>query len=155
MRVAVLGMGHMGRAVATRLLTRGHAVTVWNRTPGRAGEVVRAGAAEASSPPEAARGTAATLMSLTDDQAVLSVMRRLIELGGEPDPPVIVDMSTVAPGTSRSLRDVAPRRRFLAAPIIGAPEAVVDGTASGLVGGERRFADTLEPLWSAIYRFRP
>ncbi|RCG31687.1 NAD(P)-dependent oxidoreductase [Sphaerisporangium album] len=151
MRVAVIGMGNMGRAVATRLLARGHEVAVWNRTPGRADGVVRAGATEASSPPEAARGAAAAMMSLTDDQAVLGVMRALIELEGDPEPPVIVDMSTVAPGTSRSLRDVAPRRRFLAAPIIGAPQAILDGAASGLVGGERRFADALEPLWPDLF----
>ena len=36
MRIAVLGMGRMGRAVAGRLLAGGHEVTVWNRSPGKA-----------------------------------------------------------------------------------------------------------------------
>ena len=34
MRIAVLGMGKMGHAVAGRLLEGGHEVTVWNRSPG-------------------------------------------------------------------------------------------------------------------------
>src|SRR2546426_12770067 len=44
MDIAVLGMGRMGRALAGRLLEGGHRVTVWNRTKGKAGELVAAGA---------------------------------------------------------------------------------------------------------------
>ena len=52
MEIAVLGMGHMGRALAGRLLDGGHQVKVWNRSKGRAGEVVSEGAREAASVPE-------------------------------------------------------------------------------------------------------
>lgn len=151
MRVAVLGMGHMGRAVARRLLSHGYDVRVWNRTPGKAAEVVEAGAAEASSPVEAARDVEAVLMSLADDQAVLTVMGRLAELGSGPDGPIVVDMSTVSPETSRRLRDMVPGRRFLAAPIIGAPQTVFASMASSLVGGDRRLLDRLEPVWSRVF----
>jgi 3-hydroxyisobutyrate dehydrogenase-like beta-hydroxyacid dehydrogenase len=33
--VTILGMGAMGRALATALVKAGHEVTTWNRTPGR------------------------------------------------------------------------------------------------------------------------
>jgi 3-hydroxyisobutyrate dehydrogenase-like beta-hydroxyacid dehydrogenase len=33
MRLAILGMGRMGHALAERLLSGGHEVSVWNRTP--------------------------------------------------------------------------------------------------------------------------
>ena len=36
MRLSVLGMGNMGHALASRLLERGHDVTIWNRTAGKA-----------------------------------------------------------------------------------------------------------------------
>ncbi|HEY8200332.1 MAG TPA: NAD(P)-binding domain-containing protein, partial [Actinomycetota bacterium] len=49
MDVAVLGMGRMGRALAGRLLEGGHRVAVWNRSKGKAGEIVSAGAREAQS----------------------------------------------------------------------------------------------------------
>ncbi|WP_188307091.1 NAD(P)-binding domain-containing protein, partial [Streptomyces sp. CBMA123] len=42
--VAVLGLGPMGRALAGALLAAGHPVTVWNRTPGREGELLARGA---------------------------------------------------------------------------------------------------------------
>jgi len=39
MRITILGMGNMGRAFAARALDKGHEVTVWNRSPGRAGDL--------------------------------------------------------------------------------------------------------------------
>ncbi|WP_248964575.1 NAD(P)-dependent oxidoreductase [Sphaerisporangium perillae] len=151
MQIAVLGMGNMGRAVAGRLVSHRHEVTVWNRTPGKAAEVIEAGATEASSPAEAAQGVDAVMMSLADDRAALEVMGQLTGLGSGPDAPIIVDMSTVAPDTSRKLADMAPGNRFVAAPIIAAPKTVLEGMASGLLGGDRRLVDHLEPLWSRIF----
>ncbi|MEV0422356.1 NAD(P)-dependent oxidoreductase [Streptosporangium canum] len=177
MRVSVLGMGSMGRAVALRLLGRGHAVRVWNRTPGKASEVIDAGAAEVSSPAEAARDADAVLMSLADDRAVREVMARLAESGSAPGSgsgsgsglgsgsasdagsgpgaesgaPVVADMSTVSPDTSRALAGLAPGGRSVAAPVIGGPQAVVDGQAMGLLGGERGLVDRLGPVWQDLF----
>ncbi|MER5648063.1 NAD(P)-dependent oxidoreductase [Streptosporangium sp. NPDC002524] len=149
MHVAVLGMGMMGRAMARRLLARGFPVTVWNRTPGRAEELVGLGAVEAASPAEAARKAEGVLLSLADDRAVREVMSQLTGIGS--DGPVVADMSTVAPDTSRALRDMAPGGRFVAAPVIGWPPAVAEGQASVLVGGEREVADVLKPVWSEVF----
>ena len=44
MKVAVIGLGRMGHALAERLLKEGHQVNVWNRTPGRAGALQEQGA---------------------------------------------------------------------------------------------------------------
>jgi 3-hydroxyisobutyrate dehydrogenase-like beta-hydroxyacid dehydrogenase len=154
MRVAVFGMGNMGRALALRLLERGHVVKIWNRTPGKASEVIEAGAVESPSPAEAARGTEAMLMSLADDQAVREVMTRLADLGLDPGGPIVADMSTVSPGTSRALVDLAPGGRFVAAPIVGGPQAVVEGQAVGLLGGERDLVDRLKPIWSDVFTVR-
>ncbi|MFC4533013.1 NAD(P)-dependent oxidoreductase [Sphaerisporangium dianthi] len=151
MQIAVLGMGNMGRAVAGRLTAQGHRLSVWNRTPGKAGEVVAAGAVEASSAAEAARDADTVIMSLADDRAVLDVMERITEQRSAPDSQVVVDMSTVSPRTSRRLADMAPGHRFVAAPIIAAPKTVLDGMASGLLGGERRLVDRLEPLWVRLF----
>src|SRR6202012_4152546 len=53
MRIAILGMGNMGRAFAARALETGHQTTVWNRSPGRAQALVADGAVEARSPARA------------------------------------------------------------------------------------------------------
>ncbi len=43
-RVAVIGTGVIGAGIAVNLLRNGHDVTVWNRTPERAADVVTEGA---------------------------------------------------------------------------------------------------------------
>ncbi|MBP2706200.1 NAD(P)-dependent oxidoreductase [Microbispora sp. RL4-1S] len=148
MRVAVLGMGQMGRALARRLLRNEYAVTVWNRTPGRAGEVLDEGGVEASAPEEAAAGKDAVVLSLSDDAAVRAVMERLT--GMEPGP-IVVDTSTVSPGTSRALRELAPGHRFVAAPIAGGPAALLEGKATTLIGGAEALVSRLEPIWADLY----
>lgn len=50
MKTAVLGMGRMGRALASRLLDTDHHVTVWNRTRGPADELTARGVTEAADP---------------------------------------------------------------------------------------------------------
>ena len=42
-KIAFLGLGQMGAPMATRLLQAGHELTVWNRTPDRLREAVKAG----------------------------------------------------------------------------------------------------------------
>ncbi|WP_271215379.1 NAD(P)-dependent oxidoreductase [Streptosporangium carneum] len=148
--MAVLGMGGMGRALARRLLARGHTVRVWNRTPGKAAEVVEAGAVEASSPMDAAYDVEGVLMSLADDRASRDVMARLTGLGAN-ETPIIADMSTVSPATSRELRETAPGRRFVAAPIVGGPATVAQGQAMGLLGGEREHVRRLDPVWRDVF----
>ncbi|GAA1590141.1 hypothetical protein GCM10009789_49700 [Kribbella sancticallisti] len=55
-KVAVVGLGVMGRGMAANLLKNGHEVVVWNRTASRAEEFVAAGAKAARTPAEAAAG---------------------------------------------------------------------------------------------------
>lgn len=53
--VTIIGLGPMGQAMARTLLTAGHDVTVWNRTPARAESLVGQGARLAATPAEAIR----------------------------------------------------------------------------------------------------
>lgn len=149
MRTAVLGMGRMGQAVALRLRAGGHGVGVWNRTPGRAGAVVAAGAHEARSIAEAVHGAEVVLLSLTDDDAVREVATGPEGVRAAIGGAVLVDTSTVSPTTSRDMA-AAFAGRMAAAPILGGPQAVADGAATYLLGGPREVVDPLEPLWSAL-----
>ena len=53
MKLAVLGLGNMGSALAHCLLKAGHEVSVWNRTPEKAGALAEAGATNCASSDDA------------------------------------------------------------------------------------------------------
>jgi 3-hydroxyisobutyrate dehydrogenase len=148
MDVAVLGMGRMGRALAGRLLEGGHRVTVWNRSKGKAGEVVAAGAREAGSVADAVEGVDVALTSLANDDAVRAVA--LGELRSSiGDGTIYADSSTVSPGLSAELAE-AFRGRFLAMPVLGSPAAVSAGQAVFLAGGDAGVVDRLGPVISSL-----
>ena len=68
-RVAFLGLGRMGSAMASRLLARGYDVAVYNRTAARAEALVAAGARLAATPRAACAGTDAVVAMVADDVA--------------------------------------------------------------------------------------
>lgn len=135
MRITVVGLGHMGSALAVRLAGAGQEVRVWNRSPGKAGDAVAAGAVEAPSLEEGVAGADVVLTMLSDDAAVRGLvlgdggLGRLVEGAGG----VYVDSSTVSPGLSAELAGAI--GRYAAMPVLGSPEAVTSGQATLLLGG--------------------
>ncbi|GGV84797.1 6-phosphogluconate dehydrogenase [Streptomyces griseoloalbus] len=74
--VTVLGLGPMGRALAGAFLEAGLRVTVWNRTPGRDGELVARGATSAASPEEAVAAAPLTVVCVVNYDASDAVLRQ-------------------------------------------------------------------------------
>ncbi|NUS12092.1 MAG: NAD(P)-dependent oxidoreductase [Streptomyces sp.] len=72
--VTVLGLGPMGRALAAAFRAAGHPVTVWNRTPGREGDLPQRGAAVAGSVRDAVRAGEVVVACLIDYDAVHAVL---------------------------------------------------------------------------------
>ena len=146
MRISVLGMGRMGRALAGRLLDGGHDVTIWNRTPGRAPELVGRGATEAGSAPEAAARAEIVVTILANDDAVRAVTGPDGGIRGAlADDALYVDASTVSPELSSELAGAFPR--FVAMPILGSPSQVAGGQAIYLIGADDGAAAMVEPLF--------
>jgi 3-hydroxyisobutyrate dehydrogenase-like beta-hydroxyacid dehydrogenase len=148
MWVAVLGMGRMGHSLAERLLAGGHTVTVWNRTPGKADDLLAQGARQAATPAEAAAGSELTLTSLADDSAVRAVVMGPDGAAAGLTDGVLVDASTVAPQTTAQLSEAA--GRFLASPILGSPTAVLGGEATYVIGGPRADHDRAQPVYETL-----
>jgi 3-hydroxyisobutyrate dehydrogenase len=74
MNVGLIGLGHMGLPMACRLATAGFPLTVWNRSPGRAGPAAKAGATVAVAGPELAENSDVVITMLADGAAVRSVL---------------------------------------------------------------------------------
>lgn len=150
MKSTVLGLGSMGAALANRLLETGHTVTVWNRSPGKAGDLLGRGVREASSLADAVNGAEVVFTLLADDKAVRAVAIDGKVAGMLSPEAVLVDMSTVSPDTSRVVAAAAPDGRFIDAPILGRPQAFGAGRATLLVGGDRDLVESLDPLWNDL-----
>jgi 3-hydroxyisobutyrate dehydrogenase-like beta-hydroxyacid dehydrogenase len=148
MDVTVLGMGQMGSALAARLLESGHRVAVWNRSKGKAAELVSAGAREASRVADAVRGVDVVITMLSDDAAV-----RAVALGdlrsSIGDNTIYANCSTVSPELNGELAGAFPGR-FVAMPIMGTPATVRAGKATYLAGGPGGVVDRLGPVLSSL-----
>jgi 3-hydroxyisobutyrate dehydrogenase-like beta-hydroxyacid dehydrogenase len=131
-RVAVVGTGAIGSAVVRVLLKGGYDVTVWNRTAGRAAELVAEGAVRAGSVQEAVSSAPLVLLTLTDHAAARQCLTQ-VDLSGQ----TIVGMYT---GTAGDARQAAAQvgdlgGRYLDAGIQTAPEAIGTDAATILYSG--------------------
>jgi len=149
-KVTVLGLGTMGSALAGRLLETGHQVTIWNRTPGKAADLVSAGGREATSLKDAVYGAQVVFTLVTNDAAVRAIVLEGNVVGMLGEDAVLADMSTVSPDTSREIGAATPGGRFIDAPILGGPEPFGQGKARLLLGGRKDLIDGLERLWSDL-----
>src|SRR6478672_509921 len=100
-RVAFLGLGTMGAAMAANLARAGFAVTGWNRTPGRAPELADLGVGLAGSPAAAVAAADIVVVCVSDTpdvEAVLFGAEGVVEGAGEGT--LVIDCSTIAPSGS-------------------------------------------------------
>lgn len=139
-RVAFLGLGVMGSAMAGHLAAAGYEVTVYNRTAAKA----RAWAARnqgrvKDSPAGAAEGAGIVFACVGDDDDV-----REVALGpegafaGMKEGAIFVDHTTASAELARELGTVASERGlgFLDAPVSGGQSGAENGTLAVMVGGE-------------------
>jgi len=149
MRVAFLGLGIMGRAMASNLVKAGHEVTVWNRSAGKDVE----GARTAATPAEAARGAEVVWMCLADTQAVESVL--FGPQGAEESLApgmIVVDSSTISPTATRKFAERVAARgaHYVDAPVTGSKAGAEAGTLIFMVGGDDADVEALKPLFAAM-----
>jgi 3-hydroxyisobutyrate dehydrogenase-like beta-hydroxyacid dehydrogenase len=149
MRIAVIGLGRMGHALADRLLEAGHQVSVWNRTPGRAGALHEQGAQVMGSADEVGDECDAVFLCLADDRSTLDVAAPQGRARSAWAQTLVVNTGTVAPDVITALGH-AYGQRFVNAHIIAAPQAVRSGAAKFIVGGPAAARDALRPLWDVF-----
>ncbi|MGA4843932.1 NAD(P)-dependent oxidoreductase [Streptomyces sp. G45] len=148
--VTVLGLGLMGKALAAALLAAGHPTTVWNRTPGKAGDLVAKGAVAADSVADALAASPLIVVCLSDATAVRATLAPHRDaLAGR----TLVNLTS---GTSEEARDLATLTgdyldgAIMAIPdVIGRPEAFL--LFSGAPEAFEQHRDTLSRLGSATF----
>jgi 3-hydroxyisobutyrate dehydrogenase-like beta-hydroxyacid dehydrogenase len=154
MKIGFIGLGHMGSAMANRLIAAGHELKVYNRTPEKTKPFAQRGAAIAVSPREAATGVDLLVSMLADDAAVAStvLIGENSALSGLPRGSVHLSASTISPDLSirlaRSHRDAG--QRYVAAPVLGRPEAAEQGELVIIAAGAAEAIEACRPLFDVL-----
>lgn len=152
-RVAFLGVGTMGSGMIANLLAAGHNVTVYNRSPERAEEVVVKGATRAATIADAVRGANYVMYCLADDGAVEQVV---LGPGGVAESvaqsSLVIDLSTISPELGMREHEEYARRgvRFLDAPVFGSRNEAADGGLWIVVGGAEADFESALPVLEPI-----
>ncbi len=161
-KVGFVGLGTMGAAMAANLARAGFPLTVWNRTPGRAGPLLALGAVEAPSPREVARASDVVVTCVTDSPQVAEVLFGPDGLAeGLGSGSMLIDCSTISPASAREMaaRLAVGGVAMLDAPVSGGSEGAVAGTLTIMVGGEpsdvERAHDVLHAMGRTVTHLGP
>ena len=152
MTVGFIGLGNMGAAIAGRLVKGGETLVVWNRSPEPAERfAAETGARRAASPAEALQADVAFSM-LADDAAVEATLVGSGALEAARKGLVNVNCATVSVALAERLearhRDLG--LAYVAAPVLGRPDAAAAGQLHVLAAGEPAAVAKVRPLLELI-----
>ena len=147
--IGFIGLGLMGRPMATNLLKAGYPLIVHSRSPQPVETLVALGAARAESPADVARQVTRIITMVPDSADVEQVLEgangvfSALQRGT-----IIIDNSSIAPGVARRLAGKAKSlgAQMLDAPVSGGEIGAVGGTLSIMVGGDADAFDTVKPI---------
>ncbi|MBT3306208.1 MAG: NAD(P)-dependent oxidoreductase [Alphaproteobacteria bacterium] len=153
-KIAFIGTGNMGTAMAGRLIDAGHSVRVYNRSPAKAAPLTERGATIAATPGEAAHGAEAVFAMLSDDEASKAVW--LGEdgalAGGMADNGFVVECSTLSHKWVLELAGAARNLglRYIDSPVTGIPAQAEAGELTLLVGADEKDLTAARPLLAPL-----
>lgn len=147
MRIGFVGPGLMGAGMIRNLAAAGHEVTVYARTPAR---VEGLPATPAATVAEAVDGRELMCSCVTDSEDVRQVVRAALEATAPP--PVIVELSTIAPAVARELAEECAARgvAYLDCPVSGGPPGAEAGTLAIMCGGDANAYAAAAPALDAM-----
>jgi 3-hydroxyisobutyrate dehydrogenase len=149
-KVAVLGTGIIGAAVARNLAHADFEVVAWNRTPDRADPLAADGVRVARSAGEAVAGADAIVTALSDADATADVMADA--LAEAPAGVVWVQLSTVGLEGAERLAALATDAgaALIDAPVLGTKKPADDGKLIVLAAGEPAARERCAGIFDAI-----
>jgi 3-hydroxyisobutyrate dehydrogenase-like beta-hydroxyacid dehydrogenase len=144
-----VGLGVMGGNMVERLLSKGHTVTGYNRTRGKAERLIKLGMRWAESPRAAAASADLVLCMVTNSAALQAVAEGPNGiLAGLSKGKVLVEMSTVSPEVSRALACKVREKGadMVDSPVSGSVVTLQQGKLSVMVGGRKETFERIKPV---------
>jgi 3-hydroxyisobutyrate dehydrogenase len=155
LQIGIAGTGRMGAAIAARLLDGGHAVTVWNRTPGKTDALAAGGAMVAATPRELSTAADTIITMLTDAAAIEAAYHGESGLlAGDVRGKLFIDMSTVRPEIETALAAKVRKKgaALIECPVGGTVGPARDGKLFGFVGGDAGDVERARPVLDELCR---
>ena len=161
-RVALLGIGTMGRGMGANLLKAGFPLTIYNRTRAKAGPLAAQGATVASTPADAAKSADVVISILADDSASREAWLGKNGALAEMSPgSIVIECGTLSPGWITELDKQTNMRGIglVEAPVTGSRPQAEAGQLVFLCGTDEATLDriraVLESMSKAIIHFGP
>jgi 3-hydroxyisobutyrate dehydrogenase-like beta-hydroxyacid dehydrogenase len=129
-RIAVVGLGNLGRALAETFLRSGHPTTVWNRSAGKAEALADGGATVAATAAEAIAAADLVVIALLDSSAAREVLAGAADVARGR---TLVNLTSGGPGDARELAEWAAEHdtEYLHGAVYAVPQTI--GTAESSV----------------------
>ena len=149
MKIGFIGLGNLGTPIAENLVQKGHALLVYNRTAAKAQPLIAKGATLARSVKEVAASSDIVFSIVSDDAALNHItlggdgIAANLKAGG-----IHVSLSTILPATATQLHGVHQQHsnHYLAAPLMGRPEAARARKLNFLVSGDAALIAMVKPF---------
>jgi 3-hydroxyisobutyrate dehydrogenase len=137
----------MGVPMAAHVARAGHELTVWNRSPGKAGPLLELGAREARSVDDAVAGAEVVVLMLFGPDAVRDVLPAVAK---HAQGALVVDSSTIGPEAAHEFarRCADAGLRYVDAPVAGSVKPATEGTLGVFLGGSPEDVEQARPLVS-------
>lgn len=152
--IAFLGLGRMGLPMAANLVSAGHDLTVWNRSPEKAKRfATEHDARAAATPAEAVATSEVVITMLADDRALLNAWTGAGGALMTVSPGTLaIDMATVSPETIKTLgRRLREHEVTLVdAPVSGSVPAATAATLMIMAAGEPAAVERARGVLSAL-----
>jgi len=155
MKIGIAGTGKMGAAIAARLMSLGHEITVWNRTPEKTKGLAAAGAKIAASPAALASDAEVVITILTDAEAIHAVYGGPQGLlSGSAAGKLFIEMSTVRPEVEIALAARVKQKggALIECPVSGTTGPAREGKLFGFAGGADADMARARPLLEQMCR---
>ncbi len=153
MKIAFIGLGHMGNPMARNLLKHGHALKVFDVMPGLVKTLTNLGCDHATSAAKCAEDVDVVITMLPSSPHVRSVYLNATGIlsAATPDT-LLIDCSTIDPHTARDVAFDARAKSFsmIDAPVSGGTGGAEAGTLTFMVGGDSQDFEKAKPILACM-----
>jgi len=156
MKIGLIGLGRMGRAIQTRLAGQGFEVVGWDRDAAAMQRAAENGMAIAAHPRAVADAADGVVISIiTEDNGIKAVFRgKNGFLSGDVRGKLFIEMSTLQPMTGRELAPLvdAAGAKLIDSPVLGTIPSARDGKLFAMIGGRAEDLEAARPVLEKLTR---